>query len=875
MPITLQDQLQSALGDAYVIERELAPGGMSRLFLASERSLERKVVIKLLPPELVSEVSAARFQREILVTARLQHPHILQVLSAGTRDGLLFYAMPYVVGESLRARMLRERLLPVEDALGILRELCDALDYAHRQGIVHRDLKPENVLLVDGHAVLADFGIARALEQATIGERLTVTGIGLGTPGYMAPEQLAGDQRVDARADIYALGVIGYEMLAGTPLFTGATPQAVVTAHFTEIPKPLIDVRSTVPSAVSRAIGKALAKAPEERFATGKQFREALIDLAPLGMALTQLPHRSKSPTPRAGNRSWIFRIPIAIVVLVLLGGAAVAIRARSGRAVLDPKRVVVATFENRTQDPKLDPLGAMAADWITQGLAQTGLVQVVPSQTALRSARDLTPTPNAGRDADPIAALSRETGAGTIVTGAFYRQGDSLTVQASVIDAERGEILSATAFSRAPVEEPLQAVERVRQQVMGALAARLDPGLSAWAQRASQPPSYESYREFVEGQERFIQRDWREAIQHYTRAATLDSTFTLPLLFAAIAHSNLDEYAQADSLAHAMDKSRARLAPYDRAMLDWLLASTVAERLPALRRAAALAPGSLAQYQVGFEAIMENRPREALDALKNMDPARGDMRGWVLYWNPLTTAYHLLHEHKKELTAAEQARFEYPEDPSTLWYQARAFAALGDTAGANAVIEKSLILPPTAAIDPGELMRRVGLELSAHGHPAEAHALFNKALAWYEARSKEELEREPIRSAHADLLYLTGQLEEAHATYVTLVVADSSNVSALGHLGVIAAARGDAPDVQRIDRLLATSAQPYLWGENTHWRAAIAARLGERERAVSLLREAISQGDDYGINPSLHADQYFAPLRGYPAFEALLKPQG
>ncbi|HEY9517409.1 MAG TPA: serine/threonine-protein kinase, partial [Gemmatimonadaceae bacterium] len=195
MSTSLQELLQSSLGDAYRVERELAPGGMSRLFLATERSLERQVVVKLLPPELASEASAQRFQREMLVTAKLQHAHILPILSAGARDGLLYYVTPYIAGESLRQRLALHGALPIDATIHLLREVADALAFAHAFGVIHRDLKPENIFLQHGHAILADFGIARAVEQATEGgsERLTRTGTGLGTPGYMSPEQLAGE----------------------------------------------------------------------------------------------------------------------------------------------------------------------------------------------------------------------------------------------------------------------------------------------------------------------------------------------------------------------------------------------------------------------------------------------------------------------------------------------------------------------------------------------------------------------------------------------------------------------------------------------------------------------------------------------------------
>src|SRR5918992_785123 len=279
----LRSTLEEIVGATYELQRELGGGGMSRLFLATDRSLRRPVVIKVLPPERTSTVSAIRFQREIELAAQLQHPHILPVHAAGARDGLLYYVMPYVPGESLRHRLIRERRLPVSDALRIVREVADALAYAHHLGVIHRDIKPENVLLAQGHALLADFGIARALAEVRSGPNddgpLTDSGIAMGTPGYMAPEQVAGDNGVDGRADVYALGVVAYEMLAGAPPFTGPTAQAIITAHLTQTPPELRWVREDVPRPVANAIRTALEKDPELRFRTAADFRDALDDV--------------------------------------------------------------------------------------------------------------------------------------------------------------------------------------------------------------------------------------------------------------------------------------------------------------------------------------------------------------------------------------------------------------------------------------------------------------------------------------------------------------------------------------------------------------------------------------------------------------------
>jgi serine/threonine-protein kinase len=257
----LPDRLRAALADRYAIERELGRGGMAVVFLAEDLKHRRKVAIKVLSPDVSSGVGIERFLREIEIVAGLTHPHILPLHDSGQAAGLPFCVMPYIEGESLRERLEREKQLPVEDAVRITREVAEALDYAHERDIVHRDIKPGNILLERGHAVVADFGIARAVEQAG-GTRITQTGLAMGTPAYMSPEQAGGSDEVDGRADIYALGCVLYEMLSGETPYTGPTPQAVLAKKWSE-PTPRISVvRETVPPGVEAALTKALAKTP-------------------------------------------------------------------------------------------------------------------------------------------------------------------------------------------------------------------------------------------------------------------------------------------------------------------------------------------------------------------------------------------------------------------------------------------------------------------------------------------------------------------------------------------------------------------------------------------------------------------------------------
>ncbi|WP_439643631.1 serine/threonine-protein kinase [Gemmatimonas sp.] len=277
-------RLTTALSDRYRVTRELGAGGMATVYLAHDLRHERDVAIKVLHPDLGEALGADRFLAEIKTTAKLQHPHILPLLDSGAAGGLLYYVMPYITGETVRARLERERQLPVDDALRIARAVCDALQYAHEQGIIHRDIKPENILLQGGHALVADFGIALAVQQAG-GQRMTQTGLSLGTPQYMSPEQAMGERTIDARSDQYALAAVLYELLAGEPPFTGATVQAVIAKVISAEPEPLTLVRKAVTPAVDAAVRRALAKLPADRFASVAAFLAALATAETLGVA--------------------------------------------------------------------------------------------------------------------------------------------------------------------------------------------------------------------------------------------------------------------------------------------------------------------------------------------------------------------------------------------------------------------------------------------------------------------------------------------------------------------------------------------------------------------------------------------------------------
>ena len=283
-------RLTAAIADKYTIERELGQGGMATVYLAQDLRHQRKVAVKVVHPELAAVLGAERFLSEIHVTAALQHPHILPLFDSGQADGQLYYVMPFVDGESLRDRLHRERQLPIDEAVRLAREVASALDYAHRKGVIHRDIKPENILLHDGQAVVADFGIALAVTNAG-GGRMTQTGLSLGTPQYMSPEQATGERDIDARSDVYSLAAVTYEMLTGQAPFTGPTAQAIVAKVITTDPVGLVAQRKLIPDYVEAAVLTALEKMPADRFATAAEFSRALADSSVQG---TKTAHRAR-----------------------------------------------------------------------------------------------------------------------------------------------------------------------------------------------------------------------------------------------------------------------------------------------------------------------------------------------------------------------------------------------------------------------------------------------------------------------------------------------------------------------------------------------------------------------------------------------------
>jgi len=505
----IRDRLQDAVGDRYQVEEEVGHGGMAIVYSALDRKHGRRVAIKLLRPELASAVGPERFLREIEIAAKLQHPHILAVYDSGEADGLLYYVMPFMSGESLRERLLRERPMPNDEALRVAREVANALDYAHRQGIVHRDIKPANILLSDGHAVVADFGIARALTaSAPPGGGLTQAGMAVGTPTYMSPEQALGEENLDGRTDIYALGCVLYEMLVGSPPYDGPTPQAVV-AKALQGGRPRL-ANDTL--GVQPILERALAREPEERFATAGEFTQAL-DAVTSGVA-----YRFRGRRRRRGL------IVTALTAVTAL--SAFLFWPRGFRLDGDPRQsLIVYPFENQTGDASLGYLEAGAMNLLGLAVQQWRDLRLYDDERTASLLRRKGVEDAADLDFDRAQELAREAHVGTLVLGDIRREGDSLTVEAKIHDVRTGERVATEVVRAGWGADPRPLFDELAERILRISGAPPGERPELVAQTTQSLEAYQAYRQGVSYLQHF-QID--SAIADLERAIALDSTFAL-----------------------------------------------------------------------------------------------------------------------------------------------------------------------------------------------------------------------------------------------------------------------------------------------------------------------------------------------------------
>ena len=541
-----RSRLQDVLSDRYQLERELGKGGMATVFLARDVKHDRPVALKVLHPELATSLGPERFQREIRLAARLQHPHILTVHDSGEDAGLLWFTMPYVEGESLRDWLGRDTQLSVEEALQIARQAAQALEYAHAHGVIHRDIKPENLLLThDGNTLVADFGIARGLGEGD--QQLTETGFAVGTPAYMSPEQASAEKVLDSRTDVYSLGAVLYEMLAGEPPFTGPTAQAIIAKRLSGPVPSLRVVRPEVPEGVDRAVRKALAPIPADRYATMTEFRAAL-DSSPSGQY---------AATPRAGRR---MAVGIAAALVVVLAVASYSLRkGRQGTPSDDspPNSAAVLPFTDQSPGKDQEYFSDGLTEELTTALARLPRLRVVARSSAFQFK---------GTTID-VREVGRRLGVGALLEGTVRRSGNRLRVSAQLVNATDGYELWSDSYDR-DVADVFQVQEDIARAITTALRVRLAGGNDS-ALRRRPTGDLGAYDLFLKGRFAWNQRTESTLIQaarYFEQAVARDSGFSRAWAGLADAYVLLPVYS---SMPPAAAWPRAKAAALKAIALD------------------------------------------------------------------------------------------------------------------------------------------------------------------------------------------------------------------------------------------------------------------------------------------------------------------
>ena len=538
----IESRLTAALADRYRIERELGSGGMATVYLAEDLKHHRRVAIKVLRPGISEALAAERFLREIEIAAGLTHPHILPVYDSGQADGLLYYVMPYVAGESLRQKIAREGALPVPETARLLHEIADALGKAHRAGIVHRDVKPENVLLADGHALVADFGVAKAVSDAGNRGNLTSAGMAVGTPAYMSPEQAAGDPNVDHRADLYALGVVAYEMLTGQPPFATGTPQQVLAAQVTTPPEPILAHRAGLPPSLADLVMRLLAKHPADRPQTAEQLFPALEAAATLSGLTAAIPSAPAGPVRR--SRRWQV-LAAAGVVMVAAALAILAGHQRrkpagnpppSGPAGDAPLSVAVLPFTNLSGDTTNEYFSDGISEEILNAVSQLPGVLVAARSSAFAFK---------GKNV-PVSDVAQRLGVANVLEGSVQRAGNRVRITARLVDARTGYLRWSDKYDR-DATDVFAVEDEISRSIANALrvelAGRATPRGSP--QETSDPRAHDFYLLGLHHMnQRTSARDLEIAADYLQKAVSQDWSYARAFAGLANAKVLLTEYA-------------------------------------------------------------------------------------------------------------------------------------------------------------------------------------------------------------------------------------------------------------------------------------------------------------------------------------------
>jgi serine/threonine-protein kinase len=894
--LSLRQQLQAALAPSYVIERELEGGGMSRVFVAEETALGRRVVVKVLAPELSEAMSAERFEREVRLAARLQHPNVVPLLAAGNRDGLSYYMMPYVEGQSLRALIARDGRPPLDVALSVLRDVARALEYAHGHGIVHRDVKPDNVLLTGSAAAVADFGIAKALHAAHTAatlerdpvaiqragrrdETLTRAGSFLGTPAYMAPEQAAGDPDVDARADLYAWGVVAYELLTGAPPFAGRSVHQLVAAHIGEHPLELDLVAPSVPSSLAALVMRCLEKDPARRPQSARAVLDAL-DAASTGSMMG-----ADASRPGSGRRRTAILAAgtLAIVAAATLGGWVLRARgaATGVTGTTGPSSIAVLPFENQG-----DSADAYFADGLTDAvrgkltaLSGSGLT-VIPRGTSV-SYRGT---------AKPPAAIASELGVRYLLTGTvrFAGAGAARRVQVS---PELVEITAGHAPESRwaqPFDAAIKDVFAVQADIAGRVATAMQIALGSAAQaRLAEAPTRDpaAYDAFLRGEAirnaaQNDPRSVRRAIAAYEEALRHDST--MAPAWAGLSRASAILYSRSTpspELARTAHSAAERAIALDSTRVDGYLAlahsplGDLGRMLAAIARARQLAPhdvdvlGSAANVEGGLGQL-DAAERDVAEATR-LDPRNART------WQRQLFLQLRLGRGANARAAAER---QFALTPTSLFASRNRVvveAAAGDVPAARQVLARAtgdvsreaLVALVATDFDLGWLLdddqARLLLTLGADAFDGDRGRWALVRAEQYDWRGDPALARAWGDSAAREFALQLRAVPTDAARHVWRGLA-------LAYAGRGREALAQVERGMALEAPTAVGRESASYGYFAYVAARVALLAGDRERALGWLAAA-RQAHYYASPAWIRAEPTWAPLRSDPRFAALV----
>jgi serine/threonine-protein kinase len=895
MMTDLRAQLQDGLSASYVLERELGRGGMATVFLAQDLKHERPVALKVLHPELAASLGPDRFLREIKLAARLQHPHILTVLDSGESAGRLWFTMPFVEGESLRDRLRRERQLPVDDALRIAREAAQALQYAHSHGVIHRDIKPENLLLTDdGNTLVADFGIARSV-AGEADSKLTETGLVVGTPAYMSPEQAAGDKGLDARTDVYSLAAVLYEMLAGEPPFTGATTQAMLVRRLTEPAPSARAVRPNVPESADQAIRKSLSPVAADRFGTMAQFGQALQSAA--ATTIPVIPTVATTPTlaPAAsitngqtvGRAARRRKIPIGTTTLllgILIGlGVLFAWRrtaAPGGAAGDGPARLAVLPFENLGDSADAYFAGGVS-DAVRGKLTELSQLQVIARGSSVQYAGS-TRTPG---------QIAADLGVQYLLTGTVRWAKSPDGTSRVQVSPELVEVSGQGAASKwqQSFEGPLTDVFKLQADIAGQVAQAMRVALpGATQERLAEAPTHNAaaYDAFLRARAATnygasnAPADLRRAIAQYEEAVRLDSTFapawaelstTLSLLFVnSTPTGEVAERARvAGERAVATDP---RLADGHRALAQYYLIIKLdpARAAPELEAAAKSAPGDVATIGMRATAAralgrFDEAARYSRDAFA-LDPRSGSRAAGLAY------VLLFLRRPAEAKPIAERAVALSPRSPTSIERLVMVALSEGDLPGARQVLARATEADPTEVAAYVATYYDLGWVLD---DPNQRLALSLGPEAFDDDSAVVAIVRAQIYGWRGDQAASRAWGDSAQRRFAGQVRDTPNDAQRHVFRGLALAYAGQREQAvaegERGVALVPADKDAVTSRYLTHQLARIYLRAGQPEKALDQLEKVMAL--PYFLSPAwLRIDPEFVPLHGNPRFERLTR---